>query len=241
MRCFRLDLGEVPQDIRAGVGEVVKEYPERFASANGAALRFVEDPATGGLSVTKSDGITIRYRTKTDAFRALGRLMGESDDNNQDFSETSRFDTIGTMFDVSRNGVLRPKAFRSILLRYALMGLNMAMLYTEDTYEIPGEPFFGYLRGAYTFDELKALDDYADQFGIEMLPCIQTLAHMAQVLQWPAYRHLQDTEQVLIAEEEETYAFIEKMIKAASAPFRWRRSPCPIPRTGNGYARQPAT
>jgi hypothetical protein len=43
----------------------------------------------------------------------------------------------------------------------ALMGLNMLQLYTEDTYEIENEPFFGCLRGKYTAKELSAIDDYA--------------------------------------------------------------------------------
>ncbi len=29
----------------------------------------------------------------------------------------------------------------------AVMGLNMLMLYAEDSYVIEGEPWFGYMRG----------------------------------------------------------------------------------------------
>lgn len=29
----------------------------------------------------------------------------------------------------------------------AMMGLNLGMMYTEDTYEVPGQPYFGYQRG----------------------------------------------------------------------------------------------
>jgi hypothetical protein len=103
------------------------------------------------------------------------------------------------------------------------MGINAAVLYSEDTYEVPGEPFFGYLRGRYTFQEMKALDDYADRFGIEMFPNIQALAHLAQILQWPAFSECRDTDQVLLADEPKTYALLEKMIEAASAPFRSKR------------------
>ena len=35
------------------------------------------------------------------------------------------------------------------------------MLYTEDTYEVDNEPYFGYMRGRYSADELRELDDYA--------------------------------------------------------------------------------
>jgi len=122
-----------------------------------------------------------------------------------------------------RNGVLRPDAAKALLRRYALMGLNMCLLYAEDTYEVPGEPYFGYLRGRYTQEELRDLDAYAAQFGIEMFPCIQALGHLEQILQWPAYKSYQDVTGVLIAEEEPTYALIEKMIVAASSPFRSKR------------------
>ena len=86
------------------------------------------------------------------------------------------------------------------------MGLNMCMLYTEDTYEVPGEPFFGYLRGRYSQAEMKELDRYAASLGIEMFPCIQTLAHLEQILQWPAYAQYKDTNSVLLADEDATYA-----------------------------------
>jgi hypothetical protein len=103
------------------------------------------------------------------------------------------------------------------------MGLNMAILYAEDTYEVPGEPFFGYLRGRYTQKEMRELDRYAAALGIEMFPCIQALAHLEQILQWPAYAQVADTANVLLADDKATYALLDKMIAAASAPFRSRR------------------
>lgn len=65
------------------------------------------------------------------------------------------------MIDCSRNGVLRLKTIYFLLNNMALMGLNMLQLYTEDTYEVDGEPLFGYLRGRYTATELSKVDDYA--------------------------------------------------------------------------------
>ena len=96
------------------------------------------------------------------------------------------FETVGIMFDCSRNAVLLPETLRSILRKMALMGLNLGMMYTEDTYEVPGQPYFGYQRGRYTFAELQALDDYADMLGIELCPCVQTLGHLNRALHWPA-------------------------------------------------------
>ena len=225
MRRLRIDMASLPEELRAGLNEIINERPRRFAAGGGpATLRFQRDESLpAGCAVTKGRELVVRYRRRIDAFRALGRLLGEGASERAGFVETSRFDMAGVMIDVSRNGVVRPDALRALLRKYALMGINLVMLYAEDTYEVPGEPFFGYLRGRYTHEEMKGLDDYADALGIEMCPCIQTLAHLAQVLQWPAYAEYQDTDHVLIADEEKTYALIEKMIKAASAPFRSRR------------------
>lgn len=137
--------------------------------------------------------------------------------------EEPRFSSAGVMFDCSRNAVLKPDAVRFFLRKMALMGLNLGMLYTEDTYEVPEQPFFGYKRGRYTFEELRSLDDYALLFGIELCPCIQVLGHLKRVLHWPAFHHLRDNAEVLLADAEETYVFIEEMIRAACAPFRSRR------------------
>ncbi len=229
MHTFTLDLNSCPLELRRGLSEIVADYAGRFgASGRAQALRFVADPERegGGLEVEKTaQGITVRYARKTDAFRALGRLLGEQGAavKRADFEETPRFDVLGVMVDCSRNGVLRPDAAKALMRRWALMGLNLCMLYTEDTYEVPEEPFFGYLRGRYTWDELKDLDGYADALGIEMVPCIQTLGHLEQVLQWPAYSGSRDTPSVLLANDDKTYALLEKMITAALAPFRSRR------------------
>ena len=137
--------------------------------------------------------------------------------------EKARFQSSGIMFDCSRNAVLNPTSLRFFLRKMALMGLNLGMMYTEDTYEVPGQPFFGYKRGRYTYDELKALDDYANLFGIELCPCIQTLGHLKRILHWPAYHHLRDNDEVLLADLEETYVLLEQMIQAATAPYRSKK------------------
>jgi len=89
------------------------------------------------------------------------------------------------------------------------------MLYTEDTYEVPGEPLFGYFRGRYSAAELGEIDRYAARFGMEVIPCIQTLGHLGQLLRWPAYAGLRDTAEVLLAENDATYKLVEKMLAAA--------------------------
>ncbi|GAA5961938.1 hypothetical protein JCM21900_001154 [Sporobolomyces salmonicolor] len=138
-------------------------------------------------------------------------------------SEQCLFETVGVMIDCSRNGVLRVDSVKCLLRNMAMMGSNMLQLYCEDTYQIMGEPFFGYFRGPYTEAELREIDDYAYALGIEVIPCIQTLGHLGQMLQWPKYGHLRDTAEVLLVESAETYAFIDKMIRSVSEPLRSKK------------------
>lgn len=138
-------------------------------------------------------------------------------------AEKCLFDTLGLMIDASRNAVPTVATVKYLLRRMALMGLNRAMLYTEDTYVVPSQPYFGYLRGGYTEQELRELDEYAATLGIELMPCIQTLGHLAQILRWPQFSHVKDTGSVLLVDEPATYELLEQMIAAACAPYRTRR------------------
>lgn len=186
----------------------------------------------GGVKVTAVKGehlevccdgasVTITWAEPIQFYRALSLIP--ADLHPCDIREDAAFASRGVMFDCSRNAVLKVDTLRLFLRRMALMGLNLGMMYTEDTYEVPEQPFFGYKRGRYTYEELKALDDYADMLGIELIPCIQTLGHLDRVMRWPAYRHVRENEAVIEPDREESYEILTQMIRAASAPYRSKR------------------
>ena len=166
----------------------------------------------------------ICFEHKAHFFRAFGLLVeGISKQVDLRILEEPQFSMNGAMFDVSRNAVLKVDAVKKLLRKMSLMGLNMIMLYMEDVYTIEGEPYFGYMRGRYSYEELKECDDYADALGVEMIPCIQALAHLWQFLKWSEASKYRDTSQTLLVGSENTYEFIDKMIATASAPFRSKR------------------
>ncbi|KAH9821762.1 family 20 glycoside hydrolase [Melampsora americana] len=179
--------------------------------------------------------IQIRYSRKPEAFRSLGHLLSltrytsyqkstlEIMNKLNDYHEGCEFDTLGIMIDCSRNGVLLLNRLKELIRFMSLMGINMLQLYTEDTYQIDNEPFFGYFRGPYTHLELEEIDHYADSFGIEVIPCIQTLGHLGQMLQWPRYGGMRDTHEVLLVGSEEVYQFIEKMIVSITSPLKSKK------------------
>jgi len=197
-----------PAELHSILETLAVEYP--VSSTNGEfELKFTQTEAAGKSAVHfAGKTVEITYNRPADATRAVGNALAglESDENTE-------FKTYGIMLDCSRNAVMTVKHFKCWLRRLALMGYNMAMLYTEDTYQLPDEPFFGYKRGPYTMDEMKEIDAYAKSLGIEMIACLQTLGHMEQILQWyNAYGKVKDTDQVLLVDKEETYTLIDKML-----------------------------
>lgn len=129
---------------------------------------------------------------------------------------------LGVMLDCSRNAVMSVAELKHFILTLKKLGYNCLQLYTEDTYEIEGEPQFGYRRGRYSKAELKEIDAFACENGIELMPCIQTLAHLNAIFRYPRYAEINDTADILLTENEETYQFIEKMIKTCAECFTTR-------------------
>ncbi len=127
---------------------------------------------------------------------------------------------LGTMVDCSRNAVMRPETVEKWIDLTADLGYNCLMLYTEDTYEVENEPYFGYLRGRYSQEELRQLDDYAAAKGMELIPCIQTLAHLNAIFRWPEYTPLRDCTNILLAGDDRSYLLIERMFATISKIFR---------------------
>lgn len=137
--------------------------------------------------------------------------------------QSRRFESCGAMLDCSRNAVMKVSSVKRYIHQLAALGMNMLMLYTEDTYEVPGYPYMGYLRGRYSQDELREIDEYAASMGVELVPCIQTLGHMAQFLQWPDNEAMRDQMDVLLADDEQTLRLIQAQIASVSSCIRSRR------------------
>lgn len=138
-------------------------------------------------------------------------------------SEKPLFATNGPMIDLSRNAVMTLETLKYMIRKSVLMGLNTFYLYIEDNYEISGREFFGHMRGRYSKEELRELDAYAANLGVELIPCIQVLGHLTTHLRWKQSQKYRDTARVLLVGEEETYLLIEDMIATAKECFSTRR------------------
>ena len=130
---------------------------------------------------------------------------------------------FGVMLDCSRDAVMKVEKVKEFANTIKAFGYNALLLYTEDTYEVSGEPYFGYMRGGYTQNELKELDAYLSDIGIELIPCIQTLAHLLHIFKWKPYAGICDTGNILLVDDEKTYELIENIFKTLDKTFTSRR------------------
>ncbi len=127
------------------------------------------------------------------------------------------------MLDVSRDAVKTVKSIKKFIDYIQPMGYTMLQLYTEDIIKIEGEEYIGYMRGAYSVEEIQEVDCYAKEKGIELVPCIQTLGHLAKIFRFYQHGEIMDTPGVLLIDEEKTYEYIERVFKTVAKCFTSRR------------------
>ena len=167
------------------------------------------------LTVSRTgDRVEIGYCQTVHFFRGMSLVLQHPEDSTYSCRETVWLDENGLMLDCSRNAVYRLDFVREYLQMMAFAGMNTLYLYLEDTYEIPEYPYFGQMRGRYSQQDLREIDAFAKFFGIEVVPCIQTLAHMRTFLRWPDSDPLRDTDNILMAEDPETYRLIRAMLRS---------------------------
>ena len=181
-------------------------------------LEFEERDDVRGYSIKNVDGkAVISYNEPCDLFRAFLYI---SQNGVKNIAQTRKFEKLGYMIDVARNAVPKIETIKKMVDHLAILGYNRLYVYLEDLFEIKEEPFFGYMRGRYTEEELKELDEYCFEYGIELVPCIQTLAHLNAIFVWPEYQKCNDIADILLVNCDRTYQLIDNMFKAVSRIFK---------------------
>ena len=202
------------------VSETLKEIKDS-ASLCG---EFKAEKTEKGLKISKTaEGGYIGFCDTRALMRAIGIIAERKNETAFELYEEPKYEILGTMADVSRNAVMTLESVKKLIRLTAISGYNAMMLYTEDTYEIEGYPYFGHLRGRYTAEELRILDDYADALGIELIPCIQTLAHVNAFFEWQDSERFRDCDDIMLVGDEGVYTLIEAMLKTMSKNLRSRK------------------
>ena len=161
---------------------------------------------------------------KTNDNSMIFRLIYET--FNYDFSNdfyiklTKKIDKLSIMVDMARNNVLKVDTIKKLIRYLAIMGYSKFKIYLEDVFDVIDEPYFGYLRGKYKKEELIEVVDYASIFGIEVIPCIQTLAHLNCLQFFCMYRWNFDIDDILLVDSDITIRLITNMIKTLKDIFK---------------------
>ena len=208
---------EIDSSLLAPVTEICQQIGLEIGDSSAIPVRCVEGAS---MSISRDgEEIVIQYAKKCTLFRALSFLPQFLEDG-EPITQSAKYSTLCYMADVARNAVLNIESFKRLVRHLSLCGYDSMMLYTEDVFELDGYPFFGYMRGRYTKEELKLLDAYADSFGIELIPCIQTLAHLQGALKWWSFHQMHDINDILLVGEEKTYDFIGAMLDTCRECFK---------------------
>ena len=206
-------------DLKKGIIELSEEFNFKLGPSDN---HIYIEKGPENLVIYDKDAYHIYYNQKVYAFRMFFHVLTRFKidrhfDYNFEFKEEIKELTF--MLDCSRNAVMKVDSLKQLIRYLACMGYNGLMLYTEDTYEVDKYPYFGYLRNPYTKEDLKQIDKYAKLFGIELIPCIQTLAHFNSLIRHEAMKDLFDCNDILMIGEESTYSFIEELIKTCKECF----------------------
>ena len=166
-----------------------------------------------------SESVVIAYKEKAHFFRGVSLFLQYIDKPIWEMSEVPSFDSNGIMLDCSRNCVPRVETIKKYIVRLAELGMNRLYLYMEDTLEIEGYPYWGYLRGRYKKEEMIECDRYAKAFGITLVPCIQTLAHLKNVLKQPMFKEYKDIDDILLLDSEKTRELLRALLETVQQCF----------------------
>ena len=186
---------------------------------NQKKIYFKQDTINGYQIHFYDDEIEIVYSSIAQRNRALLALTTTM----HDVSEISVVKDLGVMVDCSRNAVPKISTLKKFIRYISFMGYTFLGLYMEDTLKIDGEPYIGYQRGAYTTKDIHELESYAQRYGIELRPYVQTLAHLNQIVRYEEYQKMIDVDDILLVGSARTHAYLENLFATLDKAFHTRK------------------
>ena len=130
---------------------------------------------------------------------------------------------VGLIRDVSSGAALNQRGLKTLIICLAALGYDYLGLYIEDMIELKNYPYFGNMKGRYTAGQIKETVGYARKFGVDVVPFVQTLSHLSGAFRQDAFYDINDIDDVLLADDENTYRFIDALIKTVSENFDCKR------------------
>jgi hexosaminidase len=128
------------------------------------------------------------------------------------------------MLDVSRGKVPTEAQLRALVDLCVRLKLNVLMLYVEHTFRSRRHPAIGADAWGLEAETLRALDAYAAERHVELVPNLQSLGHMEHVLKLPAYAALAETDSrwTLACADPRSYELLRDLYDEVLPNFRSR-------------------
>ena len=202
------DPQKISQEARVLIQTLAEEYPI-YPDSRKVNLELIHSANCRHLSVHCSkEGIRIiEYGNLHLLSRGIALALAGLESR-----EYLPFSTLGVLWDCTRGNVITLPAFKKWLKKIAMMGYNRVMIYVKDAYQLADEPYFGYMRGAYSMEEIREMDLAAQKLGIELSAAIQVLGHLEPIMRYPVYQNIRDTYSAIMVDEPESYHLIGKML-----------------------------
>jgi hypothetical protein len=176
------------------------EVSKDWKSGGPPAVSLVLDPAAapapeGYRLVIAPDGIRAAAPAEAGLLRAaatlrqIARLCGR-DWPSAEVDDAPAFPVRGVLLDISRDKVPTMDTLRGIVDLLAELKFNRLELYTEHTFAYRAHPEVSAEASPMTPDEVRTLDGWCRERGIELVPNQNSFGHMERWLKHPRYAPL---------------------------------------------------
>ncbi len=132
--------------------------------------------------------------------------------------EELSFKIRGFHMDIARGGVPNLETFKNIIKWLFLLKYNYFFIYLEDLYPWRSYPDIGALRGRLSEEEWNTIVNYGESYGIEVVPSLELLGHMENILSLPKYSRFKELwwvprDGTLDASSEDARAFALRLLQ----------------------------
>jgi hypothetical protein len=183
----------------------------------GAASRigdqgYLIDAGPDALVLAANSSAGIYYGVQT-LRQIVGMKPGRAGLDGLSLADWPDFRYRGVMHDVTRGKVPTIKTLKGLIEYFGSLKMNVLQLYVEHTFLFRRHPDISRMTGAFTAEDIFALDEHARRHHIDLQPNLQSFGHMKRTLSLPKYRELAESEArwTIAPGSAKTYAFLDDL------------------------------
>ncbi|MDO5733351.1 MAG: family 20 glycosylhydrolase [Eubacteriales bacterium] len=125
----------------------------------------------------------------------------------REIEDRPRFPIRGYYYDTARGRIPKTEHVFELIEEMALLKLNHLQLYVESGFSFDGESEIWRADSPLKPEEIIAIDDYADAFGIEVVASVSSFGHLYNLLQ--SYTYQDDCE--LEVDPQRPFSYYDRM------------------------------